>query len=66
MLRLSVGDQTGDERWAELVLFGPDGEGSTEISAAEENHTCHFNKQTSSLISFNQTQSHHCPALNGD
>lgn len=35
MLRLSVGDQVGDERRCELVVFGPDGEGSAEISAGE-------------------------------
>lgn len=35
MLRLSVGDQVGDERRCELVVFGPDGKGPTEISAGE-------------------------------
>lgn len=35
MLCLSVGDQVGDERRCELVVFGPDGEGPAEISAGE-------------------------------
>ena len=35
MICLSVWDEVGDERWCELVLFGPDGESPAKIGAWE-------------------------------